>query len=291
MKGIVFAWLCMVNLVCNGQIVLGKTELKENTVVEFDIPLSATVRAQFIQLGQSTVTVARAGIYLPAGFSMNGINHFVLINSTSDGKASSIGSLRSFASSFQTNNCLGIAADGPGGKLPGDSAVWRYGLEKTALDYIRAVWPQSRKWPIICAGFSGGSKWSPYMAGMLFRDKYTIEGIFMGGCNEDKVSAAKTIYGLGPSFLTTPLFLSGGDMDPVATPDQTWAVYDSLKRTGFTRVRYQTHPGGHTLGKGHFLQALEWFTSGAVATSAPPTRPPAPPFTNDLKVPKTIRVK
>jgi hypothetical protein len=291
MRRFILIWLWMARICCHGETFLGKNELRESTVVEFYVPLSAAIRAQFIQLGQSTVTVAHVGIFLPAGFVTNDPNHFVLINSTTGGRSSSVGSLKSFAPLFGTNNCLGIAADGPGGPIPGDPLLWRYGLEKCALDYVRAAWPQSQKWPIICGGFSGGAKWSPLIAGLLVRDKYSVEGIFMGGCNEDKVTETKNRNSLGVAFLKTPLFLCGGENDPIATPDQQWGVYDSLKKSGFTRVQYQTYPGGHTLVKGPFHKALGWFMSGAITTPPPPGRVLDSGSTNDLKIPKTLRLK
>jgi hypothetical protein len=39
-----------------------------------------------------------------------------------------------------------------------DSTQWRLVMLAAALEAVRKEWPQSAKWPLAFAGFSGGSK-------------------------------------------------------------------------------------------------------------------------------------
>lgn len=68
-----------------------------------------------------------------------------------------------------------------------DSTQWRLGMLAAALEAIRKEWPQSSKWPVAFAGFSGGAKRSGTLGAMLSKTgSVRICGFFLSGINEDR---------------------------------------------------------------------------------------------------------
>ena len=44
---------------------------------------------------------------------------------------------------------------------------------------------------------------------------------------------------------------------------------DSMKRTGFSKVRLESHDGAHVVSQLHVTEALQWFNSASSATPTP----------------------
>lgn len=141
-----------------------------------------------------------------------------------------------------------------------DSTQWRLGLLAAALEAIRKEWPQSSRWPVAFAGFSGGAKRSGILGPMLAKSgSIRVCGFFLSGINEDRLSEAYKTYQPGRGFLEVPVWLSSGSSDPVATPQAHGLVKASLERTGFKRVRLEQFGGGHQLKMSEVRRALQWF--------------------------------
>ena len=141
-----------------------------------------------------------------------------------------------------------------------DSTPWRLGLLGAALEAVRKEWPQSAKWPVAFAGFSGGAKRSCLLGAMLARTgAINIGGFFLSGINEDRLSPAYKTYQPGAGFLNIPIWISGGTDDPIATPSLESIVVMSLHRTGFKRVRLERFMGSHQLKRSEVRLALRWF--------------------------------
>ena len=129
-----------------------------------------------------------------------------------------------------------------------------------ALEAIRKDWPQSAKWPVAFAGFSGGSKRSGTVGVMLAKGgSVRVCGFFLSGINEDRLSESYKTYQPGRGLLEVPVWLSSGSSDPVATPVSHNLVKASLDRTGFKRVRLERFDGGHQLKMPEVRRALQWF--------------------------------
>ena len=64
---------------------------------------------------------------------------------------------------------------------------------------------------------------------------------------------------LARSFLNTPIYISAGHDDRIATVEQQYNVAGSIKRTGFNRMRIGTFHGGHEVNDGQTSVALRWF--------------------------------
>ncbi len=141
-----------------------------------------------------------------------------------------------------------------------DSTQWRLGLLGAALEVMRKEWPQSAKWPVAFAGFSGGSKYSGTLGAMLAKSgTVKICGFFLSGNNEDRLSAGFRNYHPSRDFLEIPIWLNSGAFDKVATPSDHNLVRASLERTGFRRVHLERFDGRHEVKMAQVRLALRWF--------------------------------
>jgi hypothetical protein len=152
-----------------------------------------------------------------------------------------------------------------------DTNALRYALIKAGITVLAMDWPGSEKWPVVFGGFSGGAKRSAWLAALSALDGRPAIGVFQGGCNEPAMADALENY--RPErrpFVAVPVFLSSGDQDPIATPEQQRDVRIALADAGFRRVRLETYAGGHELNAAHVAAALQWFTELA----KPPAKKP-----------------
>jgi hypothetical protein len=155
-----------------------------------------------------------------------------------------------------------LAGDGPQPAPRVDSSGWRAGHTLAALDALKRSFPGAQKWPIVCAGQSGGSKRASYMAPLLAAGGYRVAGVFLEGMNEERITQGYRRFNPGRDFLRTPIFLSSGVRDMIATLDQQNAVENSMRRTGFENIRHTTFPGGHQVLPTQLQEALRWFRKG-----------------------------
>ena len=86
-----------------------------------------------------------------------------------------------------------------------------------------------------------------------------MAGIYMTGANEDHLSDGYARIQPGPGFLSTPIYISAGHDDRIATVEQQYTVAGSIKRTGFNRMRIGSFHGGHEVNDGQSSVALRWF--------------------------------
>ena len=73
--------------------------------------------------------------------------------------------------------------------------------------------------------------------------------------------------GAPPNFLNTAIFLSSGEADTIATPAHHERVKESIRATGFRKVRLENFDGAHVVHQPHVGEALGWFTSEFAARS------------------------
>lgn len=182
----------------------------------------------------------------------------ILIVSVPSG-GSAISALPGYTNVAWTQGWLVLAADGPKVAVNDDTVEWGVAMLSSVLEHFARTWPPTKQWPVACAGFSGGAKRSAAVAAALIHDGWRVNGVFMGGCNEDRATLGMELFKPGPNFLPVPMYLSSGDADRIATPSQAAAVRDSMTRSGFTQVRLQTYGGGHQLDQEQLAEALRWF--------------------------------
>src|SRR5436190_1517609 len=229
------------------------------SIVKADVPLSAQEKSLAAQGGNVVPPNAVAVLATSANFDPRKSWPVLVICSPSDFKRQNRNDLVQFYRSVGLHEgWVLLAGDGPQ-NARNDTAAWRGAMTLAAVDALHRSFPGSEKWPMACAGFSGGGKGVGYIAPLLARNGCRIAGIYMTGANEDHLSDGYSRIQPGTSFLSTPIYISAGHDDRIATVEQQYTVAGSIKRTGFNRMRIGTFHGGHEVNDGQTSVALTWF--------------------------------
>lgn len=246
----------------------GELVLEPGKLAEFTVPLATADTARAATGGNPRATQARGAIAVPPAFDAKKSWPILVVNATSDNHLSSIAAARRFAPTALAAGWIVMAAEGP---VPPkiDDVSWRWPMHSAVMRHIYETWPGAEKWPVACGGFSGGAKWSGFMSALFSKGDVKMVGVFMGGCNADTPSLAFASFKPGARYKQVPMFLSSGDKDSIATPNQQRDVKASLLRAGFQNVRLETYPGPHRLDTNQLALALQWFTGLQNTTNAP----------------------
>jgi hypothetical protein len=229
------------------------------STVKANVPLSAQEKSYAAQGGNPVPPNAVAMLATPANFDPSKTWPILIICSTSDFKRQNRDDLVQFYQRVGlAEGWVLLAGDGPQ-HARNDTAAWRGAMTLAALDALHRSFAGSQKWPIACAGFSGGGKGAGLIAPLLARNGCRIIGIYLTGANEDRLSDGYARVRPGADFLSTPIYVSAGRDDRIATVEQQYNVVGSIKRTGFNRVRIGTFHGGHEVNDAQTSIALRWF--------------------------------
>jgi predicted esterase len=241
--------------------------LKAGGLSEFEVELPTELR-QLAGRGQlSPVMHALVTIAVPAHFDTTRDWPVMVISATSDPEYhSSRRLLGAYADAALTAGWILVAADpAEGVPVEQDDFALRYALNTAAIAALALQWPAAGKAPLAFGGFSGGAKYTGWLAAAFASQGRTIIGIYLAGINQDTVvSAAQQFKVLDETFRRVPVFLQSGEKDEIATPADHRGVHDELKRAGFRRIRIEYFPGRHVVDAGLFRTALEWFRELAV---------------------------
>ena len=211
------------------------------------------------QAGNPRPETGRAVVAFPAGFDPARSWPILIVTSTSDFNRTSAMDTDWYRTPATAEGWIVLGSDATIAPRI-DSTQWRLGLLGAALEAIRKEWPQSARWPVAFAGFSGGSKRSGVLGAMLAKSgSVRVCGFFLSGINEDRLGEAYRKYQPGRGLLEVPVWLSSGANDPIATPAAHNLVKASLERVGFKRVRLEQFGGGHQLKMSEVRRALQWF--------------------------------
>lgn len=228
--------------------------------VRADVPLSNLEKSYVAEGGNPVPSHTVALLGVPRGFDPSKTWPVLVVFSTSDFKHQNRDDLvRLYGPTAMAEGWVVIAGDGPEPAPRLDSSGWRAGHTLAALDALNRSFPGSKKWPIACAGYSGGAKRAGLLTPLLAIGGYRIAGIFLTGINDDTISEGYRKFKPGSSYLRTPIFLSIGARDKIAPPQQQMAVKNSMQRTGFGNIQAKTFPYGHVVKKTHIQEALRWF--------------------------------
>jgi hypothetical protein len=227
--------------------------------IEIRFPVSKYFQDVASQAGNPRPEIGRAVLAFPSGFDPSRTWPILIVTSTSDFNRTSAMDVDWYRSPATAEGWIVLGSDAT---IPPriDSTQWRLGLLGAALEAIRKEWPQSSKWPVAFAGFSGGSKRSGVLGAMMAKSgSVRVCGFFLSGINEDRLGESYKIYQPGRGLLEVPVWLSSGVGDAIATPAAHYLVKASLERTGFKRVRLEPFGGGHQLKMSEVRRALQWF--------------------------------
>lgn len=227
--------------------------------IEIRFPVSKYFQDIAAQAGNPRPETGRAVLAFPAGFDPSRTWPILIVTSTSDFNRTSAMDADWYRPAATAEGWIVLGSDATISPRI-DSTQWRLGLLGAALEAIRKEWPQTGRWPVAFAGFSGGSKRSGVLGAMLAKSgSVRVCGFFLSGINEDRLGEAYRTYQPGRGFLEVPVWLSSGSSDSVATPQAHNLVKASLERTGFKRVRLEQFGGGHQLKLSEVRKALQWF--------------------------------
>jgi hypothetical protein len=242
-----------------GSLTFAGVAFSPGSTVKANVPLSAQEKSLAAQGGNPVPPYTLAVLATPTNFDPNKTWPVLIPCSTSDFKRQNRDDLVQFYRTVGlAERWVLLAGDGPQ-HARNDTAAWRGAMTLAAISALHRSFPGSEKWPVACAGFSGGGKGVGYVAPLLAKNGCRIAGIYMTGANEDHLSDGYARIQPGAAFLNTPIYISAGHDDRIATVEQQYAVAGSIKRTGFTRMRIGTFHGGHEVNDGQTSVALGWF--------------------------------
>src|SRR5205814_10301673 len=229
------------------------------STVQANVPLSAQEKSLAAQGGNTVPANAVAVLATPPNFDPRKSWPVLVICSTSDFKRQNRNDLVQFYRSVGLHEgWLLLAGDGPQ-NARNDTAAWRGAMTLAAIAALHHSFPGSDKWPVACAGFSGGGKGVGYVTPLLARNGCRIVCIYITGANEDHLSDGYGRIQPGANLLNAGIYISAGRDDRIATVEQQYAVAGSIKRTGFHRMRIGTFHGGHEVNDAQTSIALHWF--------------------------------
>jgi hypothetical protein len=238
---------------------LAGQQVQPSGKIEIRFPVAKYFQDIAAQAGNPRVETGRAVLAFPPGFDPERRWPILVVTSTSDFNRTSAMDVEWYRPPATAEGWVVLGSDATIQPRI-DSTQWRLGMLAAALEALRKEWPQSARWPIAFAGFSGGSKRSGALGAMLAKTgSIRICGFFLSGINEDRLGEAYKTYQPGRGFLEVPVWLSSGSGDTVATPQSHNLVKASLERTGFKRVRLEQFDGQHQLKMSEVRRALQWF--------------------------------
>jgi hypothetical protein len=240
-------------------LTFARVAFSPGSTVKANVPLSAQEKSLAGQGGNAVPPNAVAMLATPSNFDPGKSWPVLVVCSTSDFKRQNRDDLVDFYRRVGlAEGWVLLAGDGPQ-PARNDTGAWRGAMTLAAIGALHRSFPGSDKWPIACAGFSGGGKGVGLVAPLLARNGSRVAGIYITGANEDRLSEGYSRVAPGAGFLTTPVYISAGRDDRIATVEQQYNVAGSVKRNGFQRIRIGTFHGGHEVNDAQTSIALRWF--------------------------------
>ena len=246
-----------------GALTLADQPLKLGRETEIEIPITnpAQQREAAKAYGRPS-DKARLLIVLPREFApATKPCPLLVVSSTADGAASSIGTAHQFVGSALEKGFAVLAVDGQFGKPTGnDSVDFRWALVSAALDAIDRQWPQAKDWPVATGGVSGGAGYASYEAIKLAEAHAHLIGIFLAISSWNPTRFPDELKKVPFSALRDlPIFLSAGENDENSNKALTDKSHAAMVEEGFKNVRFEHFVGGHRLNHPHLEAALDWF--------------------------------
>lgn len=239
--------------------------------ISVPVPLSPEEKT-FAAIGGNQVPPnAVAVLAVPSGFDPRKTWPVLVVFSTSDFQRQNRGDIPFYLTEALSEGWLVLSGDGPG-RPRDDSTGWRAAMTLAALDALHRSFPGSNRWPVACAGISGGAKRACLIAPLLAIEGNRVAGLYLAGVNEDLLGQGYRKFHPGPDFFSTKIFITSGQRDRIATPMQTEVVRRSIQASGFRQVRLETFPQGHNVKRPLTREALRWFQGASAAAFTPEAR-------------------
>jgi hypothetical protein len=242
-----------------GSLIFAGVAFSPGSTVKANVPLSAQEKSLAGQGGNAVPPNAVAMLATPSNFDPRNSWPVLVVCSTSDFKRQNRDDLVEFYRRVGlAEGWVLLAGDGPQ-PARNDTGAWRGAMTLAAIGALHRSFPGSEKWPMACAGFSGGGKGLGLVAPLLAKNGSHVVGVYITGANEDRLTEGYSRVAPGAGFLMTPIYISAGRDDRIATVEQQYNVAGSMKRTGFQRMKIGTFHGGHEVNDAQTSIALRWF--------------------------------
>jgi hypothetical protein len=249
------------------------------------VPLSTEEKTYASVGGNRVPEKAVAVLTVPANFDPQKTWPVLLVFSTSDFHWDNRHDIPFYSTEALNEGWIVLTGDGPE-RPRDDSTGWRSAMTLAALDALHRSFPGSNRWPVACAGISGGAKRACLVAPLLAVKGNRVAGLYLAGVNQDLLGEGYRTFHPGADFLGTRIFITSGQTDRIATPAQTEAVRASMQKNGFRQVRLEMFPEGHRVKRPLTREALNWFNSGTPSVSVPENHSssPAPTTSGDSSI-------
>ncbi len=247
----------------------GSVQIEPGQTVETDLPLPAEdvafVAKQFGDVAPHPTHI-RVSLAVPADFNPDKPQKVLIGSASASGDVLSILVTKdTFTKDGLAHGYVVLAADGGDGKPKhGDAIDYRLLLLKIALAELNTRFPQAKKdWTFATAGFSGGAGYASHQALWLSTQGYRVTGMMLlnGGYTPTMWEHQPEMRGNTSRWHQLPVFISWGEKDDIAKPPLMQESINTTKRSGYQKVRVESHPGGHQAWDAHINLALEWFDS------------------------------
>src|SRR5437773_2403267 len=207
-----------------GSLTFAGVAFSPGSTVKSNVPLSAQEKSLATQGVNVVPSNAVAVLATPLNFDPQKTWPVLVVCSTSDSKRQNRDDLVDFYGRVGLREgWVLLAGDGPQ-PARNDTAAWRGAMTLAAIHALHSSFPGSAKWPIACAGFSGGGKGVGYVAPLLAKNGCRVIGVYMTGANQDHLSDGYARIQPGTNFLSTPIYISAGHDDRIATVDRKSVV-------------------------------------------------------------------
>src|SRR3982751_1979421 len=223
-----------------GSSTFGGIAFSAGSIVKANVPLSAQEKSLASQGGNAVPPNAVAVLATPSNIDPQKTWPVLVVCSTSDSKRQNRDDLVDFYGRIGLAEGWLVLPGACPQRPRSDTAAWLGAMTLAAIDALHRSFPGSNKWPVACAGFSGGGKGVGVVAPLLAKNGSRVVGIYITGANEDRLSEGYARVAPGKEFLMTPVYISIGRDDRIATLEQQYNVAGSIKRTGFQRARIGT---------------------------------------------------
>jgi predicted esterase len=229
---------------------------------EFRIELPNELRSIAGRGKLSPVTHALVTIAAPANIDMARDWPVLVVSATSDPEFnSSRRLLLAYAPEAVAAGWIVVAVDPEQNiTVEQDDVPMRLALSTAALAVLAKQWPGASNAPLAFGGFSGGAKYSGWLAAAFASQGRRVVGVYFAGINQETLVAAATQFNvLNAAFKRVPVFVQAGKADRISTPADHQDVVTDLKRAGFRNIRVELTEGAHEVDPLPLRAALDWF--------------------------------
>jgi hypothetical protein len=213
--------------------------------ISVSVPLSPEEKTFAAVGGNQVPSNAVAVLAVPPGFDPRKTWPVLIVFSTSDLQRQNRGDIPFYIEEALSTGWLVLAGDGPG-RPRDDSTGWRAAMTLAALDALHRSFPGSNKWPVACAGISGGAKRACLIAPLLATEGNRVAGLYLAGVNEDLLGEGYRKFHPGPDFFSTKIFITSGQSDKDRDPRA-----DGARQTINQGLRFSPGAPGNVSRRSH----------------------------------------